>query len=165
DVTTMIGSGFWAFDYRLVPFADGDYVKKWLRAPTYDMVILRDDVTWEDGTPFTAYDVEFSYHVIMDDRISVPAVRSGTDEMKWVKAYDAHTLVYFHKEPLATNVWNINFPVIPKHVYSPGLAEDPTMRSSEWNLYWNSRPLSCGGYVLKEHKPHEYLLYERRTDW
>jgi peptide/nickel transport system substrate-binding protein len=165
DVTPMIGAGFMGFDHTMTPFADGDYVKKWLRAPIYDMVILRDDVTWEDGTPFTAYDVEFSYHVIMDERITVPAVRSGTDEMKWVKAYDAHTVVYFHKEPLATNVWNVNFPVIPKHVYSPGLVEDPTMRSSEWNVYWNNRPLSCGAYVLKEHQPHQMLLYERRDDW
>jgi peptide/nickel transport system substrate-binding protein len=165
ETVSMFTAGFMTFDHDMLPYADGEFAREWRRTPLADMIILRDDVTWEDGTPFTAYDAELSYHAIMDDRISIPAVRAGTDELKWVKAYDAHTIVYFHKEALVTNVWNVNHPMIPKHIYSPGLAEDPTMRASEWNVYWNLNPLAGAAYKLVEHQTNQFLIFERREDW
>ena len=33
-------------------------------------------------------------------QVPVPAVRSGTDKLKWIEAYDDYTLVFFHKEAL-----------------------------------------------------------------
>ena len=91
-----------------------------------DKFVLRDDLTWSDGEPITAKDVEFSFKVIMTEAVPILAVRTGTDQIKWVEAYDDHTVVVFHKEALATNTENINFPVIPKHVYEKSLPEDPT---------------------------------------
>jgi len=82
----------------------------------YDKVVMRDDLTWSDGKPITAHDVAFSFQVIMSEQVPVPAMRSGTDKLKWVEAYDDHTLVFFHKEPLAINTWNVNFGIIPKHI-------------------------------------------------
>ena len=79
----------------------------------YDKVVLRDDLTWSDGQPVTAHDVVFSFQTIMNPRCRRVAVRTGTDKLRWVEAYDDHTVVFFHKEPLATNVWNINFPLFP----------------------------------------------------
>ncbi len=79
-----------------------------------DKVVLRDDLTWSDGKPITAHDVEFSFKVIMTDAVPIPAVRTGTDQLKWVEAYDDHTLVFFHKEPLATNTANLEFPGHPQ---------------------------------------------------
>ena len=67
----------------------------------------------------------------MDPKVPVPAVRSGTDKLRWVEAYDDHTVVFFHKQALATNVWNINFPLIPEHIYEKSLVEDPTLSESE----------------------------------
>ena len=51
----------------------------------YDKVVLRDDLTWTDGKPITAHDVEFSYRVIMSSAVPVPAMRSGTDQLRWVE--------------------------------------------------------------------------------
>ena len=74
-----------------------------------DKVVMRDDLTWSDGKPITAHDVEFTFKVIMTEAVPIPAVRTGTDQLKWVEAYDDHTLVFFHKEPLATNDGNMKF--------------------------------------------------------
>jgi len=119
DVTGLTGFGLFGFDWKFMPFAAKDTVVSWQvsKDRTCDKVVMRDDLTWSDGKPITAHDVAFSFKVIMSEQVPVPAVRAGTDKIKWVEAYDERTLVFFHKEPLATNVWNVNFPVIPKHIY------------------------------------------------
>jgi peptide/nickel transport system substrate-binding protein len=151
------------FDHRFEPMADADIVKRWRRNPMADLIELRGDLVWEDGAPLTAYDYEFAFHVIQDQRIAIPT--GHADTLRWVKAYDAQTLAVFHKEPLVTNIWNASFPALPRHIYSPGLAEDPTMRASDWNVYWNLHPLSGGRYRLVEHRSHEQVLLERRDSY
>jgi peptide/nickel transport system substrate-binding protein len=155
-----------AFDHRLVALADDAYVKEWRKHKEglYDILILRDDVVWEDGKPWTAFDVEFSYHMIMKESISVPAVRNGTEDLKWVKAYDKEKIVFFHKESLATNPWNINFPILPQHIYERSIMEDETMVDSAWHNYWNQYPLSSGPYKVIE-KTSSHVLMERRDDF
>ena len=43
-------------------------------------IVLRDDLTWSDGKPITAHDVEFSFKVIMSSAVPIPAMRQGTDQ-------------------------------------------------------------------------------------
>jgi peptide/nickel transport system substrate-binding protein len=81
---------------------------------TIDKFVLRDDLTWSDGKPLTAHDFEFAFQVIMTDAVPVLALRQNMVQVRWVKAYDDHTLVVFHKEPFATNMENMaNFPAFP----------------------------------------------------
>lgn len=165
EMNSLHAAGLFTFDHELQPFADADAVKRWLRTDTADLVEMRDDLTWEDGTPYTAYDVEFSYHVIMDPRIPVPAQRHGTSELKWVKAYDPQTIVFFHPDAKVTNVWNVNFTVIPKHIYERSLTQDPSLKASEWHAYWNRRPLSGGPYRVTEFATGQHVTFERRDDY
>jgi len=132
DVNGLTGFGLFSFDWDMKPFASKETVVSWQisKDRLYDKVVMRDDCTWSDGKPITAHDVVFSFKTIMDPRVPVPAVRSGTDKLRWVEAYDDYTLVFFHKEALATNVWNVNFPVIPKHIYEKTIEKDPTLQDS-----------------------------------
>lgn len=166
DVTNVMYAGAMNFDHQLVALADARFVKEWWRHKEglYDVLILRDDLLWEDGMPWTAYDIEFSYHMIMKESISVPAQRSGTDEMKWVKAYDSNKIVFFHKESLATNQWNINFGILPKHIYERSITENPTMVDSKWHSYWNNYPLASGAYRITE-RTTNHILLERRDSF
>ncbi len=120
-VVTVYNYMLFAFDWNLVPFADSDTVVSWQSSKDrlYDKVVLRRDCTWSDGKPITAHDVEFSYQTIMNPKIPVPAVKSGPDKLKGVVAYDDYTVVFFHQQSLATNEWNVNFPIIPEHIYKP----------------------------------------------
>jgi len=166
DVVGMMGVGLFSFDWNMEPLALSDYVKSWKTSKDklYDMVVLRDDMTWSDGTPITAHDIEFSFKTIMDPEIPIPAVRTGMEDMKWVEAYDDHTIVFFHKQSLATNVWNCNFPIIPKHVYETTIPEDKTMANSDRHVELESDPVVGGAYKLVKRTKSEILL-ERRDDW
>jgi peptide/nickel transport system substrate-binding protein len=167
DVLGLTGFGLFSFDRRLEPFASADTVVSWQTSADglYDKVVIRDDLVWSDGRPITAHDVAFSYHVIMDPRVPVPAVRSGTDQMKGVHAYDDQTVVFFHKEPLATNVWNINFPVLPRHVYEKTWEQDPTLKDSPAHVRLEQSPVCGGPYEIVDRKRGQEIVLRRRSSW
>jgi peptide/nickel transport system substrate-binding protein len=127
-----------------------------------EKLVIRDDLTWSDGKPITAHDIVFSFQVIMTEAVPVLAVRTGTDQLKWVEAYDDQTVVYFHKEPLATNAANILFPIIPEHVYEKSLAADPTMARSNAHTRLEDHPVVGGPYELvKRVRNQEYVVRRR----
>jgi peptide/nickel transport system substrate-binding protein len=167
DVLGLTGFGLFSFDRKLEPFASADTVVSWQTSADglYDRVVIRDDLVWSDGRPITAHDVAFSYGVIMDPRVPVPAVRNGTDQMKGVHAYDDRTVVFFHKEPLATNVWNINFPVLPQHVYEKTWEQDPTLKDSPEHVRLEETPVCGGPYEIVDRKRGQEIVLRRRASW
>jgi peptide/nickel transport system substrate-binding protein len=167
DVLGLTGFGLFSFDRRMEPFALADAVVSWQTSADglLDKVVLRDDLVWSDGEPITAHDVSFTFQVIMDPRVPVPAVRSGTDQLKWVHAYDDQTLVFFHKQPFATNVWNINFPVLPKHVYEATWEDDPTLKDSSAHVKLEQQPVSGGPYEIVERTRGQQIVLRRRESW
>ena len=80
-----------------------------------------------------------------------------------VKAYDDHTLIYFHEKPLLTNVWNINFPVIPKHIYEESIQKDPTLTDSDYHVEQGNNPVTGGAYQITKRKPSEVVLERREA--
>jgi len=167
EVLPLVYAGLFGFDSNLVPLAGAETVSEWSTSEDrmMDRVVLRDDITWSDGKPFTAHDVEFSFRTIMSPDVRCPAVKNGADKLKMVKAYDARTVVYFHKEPLVTNVFNLNFPIMPKHVYEPTLARDPTMQASEEHIRLSENPVTSGQYRLVSWKKGQEIIFERRPEW
>lgn len=167
DVSGMISFGLFSFDWNMNPFASADTVESWQTSEDgmMDKVVMRKDLTWSDGKPITAHDVEFSFKTIMTSSIPVPAQRSGTDKMKWVEAYDDHTLVYFHKEPYATNVWNLNFSVLPRHIYEHKLADDPTLVNDPYFVKLENNPVTGGAYTIKSRSRGQEIVLEARESW
>jgi peptide/nickel transport system substrate-binding protein len=167
DVNGLTGFGLFSFDWLFNPFASSDAVTLWQSSADrlYDKVVIRDDLIWSDGTPITAHDVEFSFKLIMTEAVNVPAVRSGTDKLKYVKAYDDRTLVYFHHESLATNDWNLNFPVVPKHIYEQSWAEDPTLATSAHHIKYEKSPISGGAYEFTSRNIGNEIVLTRRKDY
>lgn len=164
EYLNMTGMFPLAFDAELKFFAPKALIVSWQTSNDrlMDKLVLRDDLTWSDGKRITAHDIEFTFKVIMSDAVIIPAVRQGTDQIKWVQAYDDQTVVYFHKQPLATNALNIHFPIIPKHVYERSLAEDPLMTRSEYHSYLEDHPVVAGPYELvKRVRNQEYVLRRR----
>ena len=167
DILGLTGFGLFSFGRDLEPFASAETVTSWQTSADglLDKVVLRDDLVWSDGRRITAHDVAFSYGVIMDPRVPVPAVRSGTDQMRAVHAYDDRTLVFFHREPLATNVWNINFPVLPKHVYEKTWEADPSLKDSPEHVKLEAAPVSGGPYEIVERTRGQQIVLRRRKSW
>ena len=158
------------FDRKLKNFAPKDVVVSWQTSDdgTVDRFVLRDDMTWSDGKPFTAYDVEFTFKLIMSDHplLVIPAIRDGgTDKIKAIKAYDARTVVIFHKEALATNVTNINFPILPKHIYENSVKEDPSLKRSAYHTEQEAKPVTAGSYEYVSRKRGEEFVVRRRESY
>lgn len=167
DVNGLTSFGLFSFDWNLEAFAAKEAVVSWQSSKDrmYDKVVMRGDLVWSDGEPITAHDVVFSFKTIMNPKVPVPAVRSGTDELKWVEAYDDRTLVFFHKQPLPTNVWNIFFPVIPRHIYEQSLAKDPTLQESPEHVKYENEPVVGGPYKIANRVRGQEIVLERREDY
>ena len=167
EVSSLTTFGLFSFDWNMQPFASADSVDSWQTSKDrmYDKVVIRKDLTWSDGKPITAHDVVFSFKAIMSSKVPVPAVRSGTDELKWIEAYDDYTLVYFHKDAEATNVWNLNFPVIPKHIYEKSIAEDPSLTTSAYHVGLERKPVTGGPYELVSRSRGQEVLLRRRESY
>ncbi|MCI0335809.1 MAG: ABC transporter substrate-binding protein [Planctomycetes bacterium] len=163
----MTGFEYLSYDESINYFAPAEYVVSWKSSKDglMDKIVLRDDVVWSDGRPITADDIKFSFQVIMTDAVIVPAVRTGVDQLKWVEAFDDRTVVFFHKEPLATNTVNIEFPVIPKHVYQKSIAEDPTMARSAYHAKLEDHPIVGGPYELVRRSRNQEFVVRRRENF
>lgn len=167
DVNGLTSFGLFGFDWKLRPFALSNHVKTWQTSEDrlIDKIVMRDDLTWSDGEPITAHDIVFSFQTIMNPKVPVPAVRSGTDELRWIEAYDDHTLLVFHKEAMPTNVWNVNFPIIPKHIYEHSIDEDYTLQKSEYHAKQQRDPVCGGPYTIVNRVRGQEIVLERREAW
>jgi peptide/nickel transport system substrate-binding protein len=97
--------------------------------------------------------------------VPVPAVRSGPDKLRWVHAYDDRTLVFFHKEPMATWRENMQFPILPKHIYETLVQEDPTLQDSEGHQKYENSPVTCGPYAYKSRKRGQEIVLARHEGY
>jgi len=167
EYNSLTSFGLFSFDWKLEKFAVSDAVVSWQSSKDrmMDKVVMRDDLTWSDGKPITAHDVAFSFKVLLTEEVPIPAMRQGPDQLRWVEAYDDHTLVYFHKEALATNDGNMNFAVIPKHIYEETIPEDPTLARSRVHTRLQERPVVGGPYKLVRHTRGQEFVLERREDY
>lgn len=167
EIGGLTGFNLFGFDWNMLPFALKDFVKSWQTSKDhmYDKVVMRDDLTWSDGKPITAHDIVFSFKLIMTNAVPVPAMRTGTDDLKWIEAYDDHTLVYFHKKPAPTNVWNMNFSIVPKHIFEKSAAEDPTLRTSAYHRDQERHPVTGGEYEVARWDRGQGIVLKRRESY
>ncbi|MDO4551638.1 MAG: ABC transporter substrate-binding protein [Planctomycetia bacterium] len=165
EVQSLIGINLFSFTYdTFEPYATSDTNVSWHTSANrlIDKVVMRDDMTWSDGKPVTAYDVEFSFKVIMSSMVPVVAVRSGTDLLVDVKAYDERTVVFFHEKAMPINVFNMLFPIIPKHIYENTIPQDPTLTKSEIHVELEKNPVVAGAYVIESRKRDFEIILKRR---
>jgi peptide/nickel transport system substrate-binding protein len=172
DLVSLHSATLITFDWTLTPYADADVVTSWQSSKDRlcDKLVLRKDLTWSDGTRVTARDLAFSFRTIMNEKIPVPAVKQQTDQLRDVVAYDDSTVVIFHKQPLATNVWNMEFPIIPEHVYGPLYAQlesigwEKLLQQPEYQKF-ELTPPSSGPYKVVSRTHNQELVLKRREDW
>lgn len=167
DLLGLTAVDLFGFDRTLEPFANADTVRSWSTSADglVDKVVLRGDLLWSDGTPVTARDVAFTWRLIVDPRVPARGFRSGAARLRAVHAYDERTVVFFHAEPLATNAWNIDFPLLPRHVYAATWEADPTLVASPAHAARESRPVVGGPYEIAARVPGREIVLRRRPAW
>jgi peptide/nickel transport system substrate-binding protein len=126
-------------------------------------VKLRDGVTWNDGEPFTADDVVFTYD-IMRENPSMSWAVEASEAVASVEKVDDLTVTFnlaspnprFHlyREGFpAVGIWG-GITILPKHIWEN---EDPL-------TFKNDPPVTTGAYRLKE-ATQSSVVWERRDDW
>src|SRR5204863_6462187 len=86
---------------------------------------LRTDVTWHDGTPFTADDVAFTLQAVFDPKVpnsSKHVLTVGGQPIR-AEVVDPHTVKLLLAEPFAPLLNSIGFGILPKHLLGPALAD------------------------------------------
>ena len=121
---------------------------------TYTLTFVP-DVTWHDGTPFTANDFRFTWEWIMDPANQAQAT-AGWAEIESVEVPDDLTAVVTLKGmylPFVSEAlgWN---PLLPEHVQS-------TMSTEEFGR----APVGNGPFKFVEWVPGDHLTYERYEEY
>lgn len=104
---------------------------------------LRRGVRWQDGAPFDAGDVIFSWHAVMNPRNQV-AVREGYDLIDRIDVPDPYTLRVHLKHPYApfiTTFFSMSstaYAVLPKHLLAGRIDIN--------NIAFNRMPVGTGPF-------------------
>ena len=120
-------------------------------------ITLRQNVTWQDGQPFTAEDVAFTFNYIMKNNLS--QFTTYTAFFESVKALDDHTVQIICTKPKATMdaLW---VPIIPEHVWSKISGADASKK------FQNPPPIvGTGPFQTVEYKKGSYVRMVANKDY
>ncbi len=138
-----------------VPTVDNGGVSPDARVYTFK---LRRGVTWQDGQPFTAADVEFTWKLITDAKIPVPS-RLVWADIQRVETPDPHTVRFHFAKPMLAFLGTVASDrgyIVPRH-----LLEGKDVPASELNR----KPVGTGPFVVKEWAAGSHVLLGRNAGY
>ena len=97
-------------------------------------VPLRSDLTWTDGSPFTAEDVAFTINTVLSFQLGFDwQDYYNPDWLDHVEATDAHTVKFYFKKMPNAAVWQygaLQGPVLQKAYWAPRIADSAALLPS-----------------------------------
>ncbi|MGA3150376.1 MAG: peptide ABC transporter substrate-binding protein [Candidatus Saccharimonadales bacterium] len=140
-VSRLVFSGLFKYDNNnnLV----GDLAKDWTLSDnqTRYVVHLKKGIKWQDGKPFTADDVIFTYHTIQNSETQSPLYSSWKDIT--VTKQDAYTVNFDLPNPLSPFPYALTNGIIPAHLLKSIPPEQ--LRSAAFD----TAPIGTGPFELK----------------
>jgi peptide/nickel transport system substrate-binding protein len=118
---------------------------------------LRTDVKWQDGKPFTADDVKYSYDRIQDPTCDTAPERTLFEDVKSCDVLDPYTIRFVTSKPYYKTVENLGFPVLPKHIYDNGKKFNDNDA--------NRNPIGTGPFKFVEWKTGDRITLERNDNY
>ena len=116
---------------------------------------LREGVKWQDGEPFTADDVVYTFDTIGKNQLGINA-QYFTDYVS-AEAVDAKTVKVTFKKPQAFDP-GLVVPIIPQHIWSK-------MSTDEMQKFTNDKPIGTGPYKFDSRKQGQNISVVRNADW
>ena len=119
---------------------------------------LRKEATWEDGTPITTDDVEFSFKTLMDPKVDAAPKRSYFEAYKFEKV-DALTFKFTVEKPNVNTVDETmdDFIIVQKKQFA-GVSDFNKAKGI-------MEPVTSGPYRLKSFSRDQKLELELKKNW
>lgn len=115
---------------------------------------LREGVEWNDGEPFTAGDVAFTF----EQMIAHPSLNSNALPLVGANATDDHTVEVEFSEPMFAQAGALgNTLIVPEHVWSE--VEDPTQFTNAED------PVGTGPFTVGTFTEQLYTLVKNENYW
>ncbi|NPA15192.1 MAG: peptide-binding protein [Deferribacteres bacterium] len=128
----------------------GDLAESWEIEDGGRVIVfhLRKGVLWQDGKPFTARDVKFTYEKLVDPKVATPY--SGDFELiKKFEVIDDYTVRITYKYPFAPALSSWTMGIIPEHL----------LKNEDLNTTgFNRHPVGTGPFILESWKTGQKLV-------
>ncbi len=110
---------------------------------------LRQGVMWQDGQPFTADDVKFTYESFVNPKVNANTT-TGWSNVDHVDTPDPYTVVYHMKSLYAGFLETVApEPLVPKHILA---------KSADFNKDpYNRKPIGTGPFQVTEWKSADHI--------
>ena len=115
EINALLFDGLTAHDQdnQVVPRLAESWV--WAEERNTYTFYLRQDVTWHDGTPFTAADVKFTIEAIQDPA-NESENASNYEDVEEITVVDDHTITFQLSAPNAAFLDYMTMAILPKHL-------------------------------------------------
>ncbi|MCE5242810.1 MAG: peptide-binding protein [Syntrophobacteraceae bacterium] len=120
---------------------------------------LKRNVRWQDGHPFTAKDILYSFDRIMDPRVDAAHLRNYYQDIEKIALLDDYTVRYHYRKPYFRALeFCGGIPIVPAHVFQEG---------EDFNNHPIGRmPVGTGPYrMLKWETGKEVTLVRNENYW
>jgi peptide/nickel transport system substrate-binding protein len=113
---------------------------------------LREGVTFQDGQPFTAEDVKYTYDSILDPNFKAPYA-TLYEPIQKVEVVNSHTVKFTLKQPYAPLLSYLTLGIVPKHI---GEKNDNSLAT---------HPIGTGPYKMVEWDKNNKISFEANENY
>jgi len=155
DITGLIYNGLVRYDKNIT--LEGDLAERW-EISEDNLAIrfyLRKDIKWQDGKPFTAKDVEFTYKLYIDPKTPT-AYATDFLRVKEFKVLDPYTVEVTYERPYAPALGSWATAMHPSHLLE---GQDVTQSPLKRN------PVGTGPYRFVEWTTSEKIVLDSNHDY
>jgi peptide/nickel transport system substrate-binding protein len=140
------------------PWACTDW--EWVDSTTLEMP-LREDLTFHDGEPFTAEDVQFTMEYYLD--WEVPYMSTYYEQIESVEVLDDYTVRFNLSSPNVAfvNIALAQLYILPKHIWDGVVDEAGVEHPQDWD---NSPYVGSAPFEVRAFEPDDRLYLEVRDD-
>jgi peptide/nickel transport system substrate-binding protein len=155
DIISLVYNGLVKYNKNIK--LTGELAEKWEISEDKRTIrfFLKKGVTWQDGKPFTAKDVEFTYKTYIDPKTPT-AYASDFMKVTDFRILDDHTFEVSYAEPYAPALGSWGQGIMPRH-----LLEGKDITKSELKRH----PIGTGPYIFKEWKTGEKIVVDSNPDY
>ncbi|MEJ2091510.1 MAG: peptide-binding protein [Syntrophobacterales bacterium] len=155
EVAALIYNGLVKYDGDLNLV--GDLAESWDISPDGLVITfkLRRGVRWQDGAPFTAHDVMFTYRTMVDPK--TPTAYGGDyKQVKKAEVLDDYTFRVTYPKPFAPALGSWTLAILPKHLLAGlDITKSPLAR----------RPVGTGPFIFQEWRAGDKIILSYNPDY